>query len=114
MPIVTSDNVDIKIKAWEVVRYKMKFYRRDQAESDKFNQYVMCCLRGKSRKVVCFNVRPPEQGEYLLKVYAKPEEDILNESDTLDHIATFHITASQVSYKMRNVMQGYFVKLLKG
>lgn len=59
----------------------------------------MCCLKGKNRSQVCFHVTPPEQGDYLLKIYAKPEEDILNESDTLDHIATFHIQAKQIKIK---------------
>ena len=31
------------------------------------------------------------------QVYAKPEEDIQHESDTLDHVATFQISAKHVS-----------------
>ena len=53
----------------------------------------MCYLKGKHRRQGIFHVTPPEAGEYLLKIYAKPEEDIVNETDTLDHVATFHIIA---------------------
>ena len=56
----------------------------------------MCYPKGKSRKQCYFHITPPEDGEYLLKVYAKPEEDIMTESDTLDHVATFPIIADQV------------------
>lgn len=37
-----------------------------------------------------------EVGEYFLKVYAKPEVDIITEHDTLDHVATFPIYTQQV------------------
>ena len=68
-----------------------------QKESDALNQYVLCYLKGKNRKHVLFHITPPEAGEYLLKIYAKPEEDIHSESDTLDHVATLHIKALQVN-----------------
>ncbi len=96
-PILTNSFVDIKMKAWEVIRYKYKFFLASKGENDRHNSYVMCYCKGKSRKQVCFHVTPPEEGNYLLKIYAKPEEDIQQETDTLDHIATFHITANHVS-----------------
>ena len=30
MPILAQDSVDVKIKAWEVIRYKYKFFLRDK------------------------------------------------------------------------------------
>ena len=99
MPLETSEFVDVKIKAYEVTRYKFKFYSLAHKESDTLNPYVLCYLKGKNRKQVLFHVTPPEAGDYLLKVYAKPELDIQNESDTLDHVATIHIKATHVKSK---------------
>lgn len=56
----------------------------------------MCYLKGKQRRMGFFRVTPPDPGDYLLKIYAKPEEDIQSETDTLDHVATFHINAPLV------------------
>ena len=47
-------------------------------------------------------ITPPEIGDYFLKVYAKPEAEILSEHDTLDHVATFLIHAQQVSRNVDN------------
>ena len=41
-------------------------------------------------------VNPPDIGQYYLKIYAKPEGEISNDSDTLDHVATFLIHSLQV------------------
>ena len=30
MPILAQDSVDVKIKAWEVIRYKYKFFLKDK------------------------------------------------------------------------------------
>ena len=35
-------------------------------------------------------------GTYYLKLYAKPEEEIKHETDTLDHVATLLIHANEV------------------
>ena len=99
MPLESTEFVDVKIKAYEVTRYKFKFFSLSKKESDALSQYVLCYLKGKNRKQVIFHVTPPEPGDYLLKVYAKPEIDIQNESDTLDHVATIHIKATQVKSK---------------
>jgi len=99
MPILAQDSVDVKIKAWEVIRYKYKFFLKDKPESGKYNQYVLCYLKGKNRRQGFFHITPPEVGDYLLKVYAKPEEDIQHESDTLDHVATFQISAKHIKSK---------------
>ena len=97
MPIVTNEKVDIKILGWEPIRYKYKFFSALKNEPEDLNQYVMCYLKGKHRKIVDFHVTPPENGNYLLKIYAKPEEEIQHDTDTLDHIATFYISSPNVS-----------------
>ena len=105
MPIVTNENIDIKILGYEVIRYRYRFHSvaknieelRQNLVPEDLNQYVMCYLKGKHRKIVNFHVTPPSEGHFLLKVYAKPEEEIANETDTLDHVATFHIFAPTVS-----------------
>ena len=67
-------------------------------EGDSLNEYVMCYLKGRHRKIGIFKINPPYEGTFFLKVYAKPEDDILNEvDDTLDHIATFTIHVQDVS-----------------
>ena len=53
-------------------------------------------LKGKSRKLGHFIVNPPDVGQYYLKIYAKPEGEILSDSDRLDHVATFLIHSLQV------------------
>ena len=65
-------------------------------ESDICNCNVLCFLKGKSRKLAHFVVNPPDVGQYYLKVYAKPEGEIVNDNDTLDHVATFLIHVQQV------------------
>ena len=67
-----------------------------QLESDSLNNYVLCFLKGRQQKLGIFRVAPPESGSYYLKIYAKPEEEIQNENDTLDHVATFLIHATTV------------------
>ena len=43
-----------------------------------------------------FVISPPDVGQYYLKIYAKPEGEISNDNDTLDHVATFLIHTLQV------------------
>eukprot|EP00095_Tigriopus_kingsejongensis_P008836 maker-scaffold15_size728074-snap-gene-0.12 protein:Tk08836 transcript:maker-scaffold15_size728074-snap-gene-0.12-mRNA-1 annotation:"kyphoscoliosis " len=93
----TDNTIEINIWAWEVVRFKYKFFRATEHESDHLNNYVFCCRKGRQRKNGAFKVTPPEDGTYYLKVYAKPEEEIQDEGDTLDHVATFLIHGVQIS-----------------
>lgn len=98
-PIIIQESINIDIWAWEVVRYKYKFFAIDKPEGDTLNQYVLCYLKGRQRKLCHFHLTPPDVGQFFLKVYAKPEEEIMSESDTLDHIATFLIHVQQVKNK---------------
>lgn len=69
-----------------------------QGETNLMNGHVFCHLTGKSRRLGRFVVKPPEEGFFYLKVYAKPENDISSEdSDHLDHVATLLIKAINVS-----------------
>ena len=43
-----------------------------------------------------YRIAPPEAGDYFLKIYGKPEEEISEETDTLDHVATFLISVPEV------------------
>lgn len=93
--------VDVNLWAWEVVRYKYKFYKDEEHDttrrpSDKLNNYVFCFYRGRQRKHTVFRVNPPEEGAFFLKIYAKPEEELNSEDDTLDHVATLRIQAPTV------------------
>ena len=80
---------------------KFEFF---QPESDSCNCNVLNFLKGKSRKLSHFIISPPDVGQYYLKVYAKPEGDMLNEpndvnrsdANKLDHVATFLIHTLQV------------------
>jgi hypothetical protein len=67
-----------------------------QRPSDYLNNYVFCYWKGKGRKLVVFRVAPPEEGSFFLKVYAKPEDELRSDEDTLDHVATFFIRAPEV------------------
>lgn len=68
-----------------------------QDENGELNGFVMCYLKGRQRKIGIFRINPPCEGTFVLKVYAKPEDEILNEFDTLDHVATFVIIVHDVS-----------------
>ena len=67
-----------------------------QLESELNNNSVLCYLKGKSRKLCHFKVVPPDVGQYFLKIYAKPEADITDENEELDHVATMLIHVIQV------------------
>ena len=69
-----------------------------QPESDACNCNVLNFLKGRSRKLSHFVISPPDVGQYYLKIYAKPEGEISNDNDTLDHVATFLIHTLQVIY----------------
>ena len=67
-------------------------------ESGELNGYVFCQLRGSDRRLASFTVQPPETGSYFLKVYGRPEEDIMDdETLPLDHLATFLLHCSKVT-----------------
>ncbi|XP_043192755.1 uncharacterized protein LOC122365535 [Amphibalanus amphitrite] len=73
-----------------IMRFKYKFYSVSEVESSELNGYVFCQLRGADRRQGSFTVQPPETGSYFLKVYGRPEEDIMDdETLPLDHLATF-------------------------
>ena len=57
----------------------------------------MCYLKGRHRKIGIFKINPPFDGTFVLKVYAKPEDEIYDEFDTLDHVATFVVLVHDVS-----------------
>ena len=60
-----------------------------------YNCHVLCYRKGRARKLGHFKVVPPDVGEYLLKIYAKPEADMVH-GDNLDHVATIPIHVIQV------------------
>ena len=64
-----------------------------------YNCHVLCYRKGRNRKLGHFKVLPPDVGEYLLKIYAKPEADMVHDNVTLDHVATIPIHVIQVSKK---------------
>ena len=64
-----------------------------------YNCHVLCYRKGRNRKVGHFKVLPPDVGEYLLKIYAKPEADmspVPGDNMPLDHVATSPIHVIQV------------------
>ena len=93
-----------------------------QAESEMYSSHVLCYRKGRGRKLCHFKVLPPgtriamftlkfkiitfeqlfrfyilsDVGEYLLKVYAKPEAEVYGNDDRLDHVATIPIHCIQV------------------
>ena len=78
-----------------------------KAESDSCNCNVLNFLKGRSRKLSHFIISPPDVGQYYLKVYAKPEGDMLNDQNDinkLDHVATFLIHTLQV----KKILWQYF------
>ena len=58
-------------------------------------------MKGRNRKLCHFKVLPPDVGQYLLKIYAKPEADIATHDEQLDHVATIPIHVIQVSPRHR-------------
>ena len=61
-----------------------------------YNCHVLCYRKGRNRKLGHFKVLPPDVGEYLLKIYAKPEADMIHDNVALDHVATIPIHVIQV------------------
>ncbi len=89
--------LEIHLWAWEVVRYKYKLYPADEHWSNDVNQYGFCYLKGRQRKMCVMRVNPPEVGSFYLKLFAKPEEEIVDAEDTLDHVATFLLHVTKVA-----------------
>ena len=69
-------------------------------------------MKGKSRKLSHFIISPPDVGQYYLKVYAKPEGEIMSENDTLDHVATFLIHTIQVKIDYSNFIINRYKNLI--
>ena len=59
-----------------------------------------------------FVISPPDVGQYYLKIYAKPEGEISNDNDTLDHVATFLIHTLQVIYTFILCKRFYLILLV--
>ena len=78
------------------VSVSSKHFVLSKEENDELNGHVMCYLRGRHRKIGIFKINPPFEGTFFLKVYAKPEDEILDETDTLDHVATFVVYVHDV------------------
>ena len=64
-----------------------RFYNKEDEESA--DQFGMVHLEGNHRDIGLFTLFPPSTGKFLLKVYAKPEEDIIKDTDRLEIVATF-------------------------
>ncbi|XP_037800326.1 uncharacterized protein LOC119595234 [Penaeus monodon] len=115
-PVAFKQQTEVKISASTLVRYKYKFFPRERAhyssadqpptimirptypypsppsllqtEDACINQWVFCSLK-EDNAVGSFIVVPPEPSEYVLKVYAGPEELLDDENAALDHAVTF-------------------------
>ena len=76
MPILAQDSVDVKIKAWEVIRYKYKFFLKD-----KVNITVMPELGGPGEPLVppifgrSVNPIPTWGGQILLYILTNSLQD---------------------------------------
>ncbi|XP_069975224.1 uncharacterized protein [Penaeus vannamei] len=87
-PVVFRMQTEVKISAMALVRYKYKFFPASETEDACINQWVFCSLK-EDNAVGSFIVVPPEPSEYVLKVYAGPEELLDDENAALDHVVTF-------------------------
>ncbi|KAI1309461.1 Kyphoscoliosis peptidase [Halotydeus destructor] len=90
-PIEFRVQTEIKIGAHEAMRYKYKLYPTDEVENSSLNHYAFCQLK-EDRMVGSFIITPPIEGRYFLKVYSKPEREMLEgstDSSSLHSVATF-------------------------
>ncbi|XP_042874319.1 kyphoscoliosis peptidase-like isoform X1 [Penaeus japonicus] len=87
-PVVFRQQTEVKISASTLIRYKYKFFRSNETEDACINQWVFCTLK-EDNAMGSFIVVPPEPAEYILKVYAGPEELLDDENAALDHAVTF-------------------------
>ena len=98
-----------------------------------YSSHVLCYRKGRGRKLCHFKVLPPgtrncyvhfaaqneqlfrfyllsDVGEYLLKVYAKPEAEVFGNDDRLDHVATIPIHCIQVVERHMPKISQMFLK----
>ncbi|XP_047502409.1 uncharacterized protein LOC125047906 [Penaeus chinensis] len=87
-PVAFKQQTEVKISASALIRYKYKFFPSNETEDACINQWVFCSLK-EDNAVGSFIVVPPEPSEYVLKVYAGPEELLDDENAALDHAVTF-------------------------
>ena len=82
-PFQVEDTAIIKIKSWEVIRYKVdiapycivlklvsfqyKLFEASEEESETLNNYCTCHLEGENRTTAVFTLSVPTLGDYYLK-----------------------------------------------
>lgn len=71
-PLVFAYSTEILLSAPQVLHYKYKLYPADGVEGHQLDRYVFCQLK-EERLLGSFTVTPPDDGHYLLKVYARPD-----------------------------------------
>lgn len=86
-PLLFAHSTEILLSAPQVMRYKYKFYPLGSVESKRLNAFVFCQLKN-NRMVGSFKVTPPEEDDYLLKIYAKPESGIATEASILNSVTS--------------------------
>ena len=82
-PWFVQDQGVLRIKAWDVIRYKVglkifsyfaltscpqyKLWHVGDKESGELNNYSMCHLEGENRTLAVFTIVLPKTGDYYLK-----------------------------------------------
>ncbi|UYV81932.1 KY [Cordylochernes scorpioides] len=84
-PLFFRIQTEVRIASIEPMRFKFKLYPADDVENSVLNRYVFCQLK-EERLVGSFNVSPPTEGRYVLKIYARPESH--TSSSVLRHCCT--------------------------
>ncbi|XP_063880201.1 kyphoscoliosis peptidase-like isoform X2 [Scylla paramamosain] len=87
-PVVVRNQIEVTLMAPTLIRYKYKFFPDDQGEDSCINQWVFCTLKEGGGQG-SFTVIPPECANYVLKIYAGPEQLLDDNEGALDHVVSF-------------------------
>ena len=102
LPLESEHIVEFAVHAPEILSYKHKMYPVLDMESSEYNNYCLCATDNNDRNLATFSIVAPEIGQYYLKIYATPEEELVEaEGGVFNFLATILVSFTKVRHNVK-------------
>ena len=102
LPLESEHIIEFAIHAPEILSYKHKMYPVLDIESSEYNNFCLCTTENTDRNLATFTIVAPEVGQYYLKLYAIPEEELAEEEGgVFNFLATLLVSFTKVRHNVK-------------
>ena len=86
----------------QYLSYKYKLFHVEEEENTTWNNFCLCAMNSGNKNLATFTIAAPDIGDYFLKIFALPEEELSEEDGgVFNFLATFRISFKKVIHNVK-------------